>query len=86
MFDTKNLIKHEFIGLNVEIIGSKNLSLIGLKGKIIEETKNTITIKSQKGEKKVIKNQIKMLFKINDKKIEIEGYKLVGRVEERLRK
>jgi len=37
--------KEELIGSLVEIIGSKNETLIGLKGKIIDETKNTLIIK-----------------------------------------
>ncbi|MBI2670735.1 ribonuclease P protein subunit [Candidatus Woesearchaeota archaeon] len=86
MIDTKYLLKHEFIGLNIEIISSKNPSLIGMNGKIIDETKFTFKIKTQYGIKKIIKNQVKMLIKINNNKIEIDGNKLIGRAEERLKK
>ena len=40
--------KKELIGETIEIIGSKNKTLIGVKGKIVEETKNTITLDNEK--------------------------------------
>ncbi len=86
MAENKDLVKRELIGTYIEITDSKNPTLKGLKGKIINETKNIFTIKTEKGEKKLIKNQIKMLIKENNKKIEIEGSKLVGRLEDRLKK
>jgi ribonuclease P protein subunit POP4 len=86
MTDNKNLVKHELIGLNIEIINSKNPTLKGVSGKIIDETKSTIKIKSQKGTKIIIKDQIKMLITIDNKKIEVDGSKLVGKLEDRLKK
>jgi len=52
-------IKDLKIGSNIEIKESKNKSLIGLKGKVIDETKNMFTIETQKGIKKIIKTQVK---------------------------
>lgn len=72
------LKKAELIGLTAEIVESTNKSLIGIKGKIIDETKNTLTI----GEKKVPKSQV--MLKINEKII--NGKSLVGKPEDRLKK
>lgn len=44
-----NLIHHELIGLGVEVIGSMNLQQIGIKGRIIDETKNTLRIEAGDG-------------------------------------
>lgn len=52
-------IKDLKIGSNIEIKESKNKSLIGLKGKVIDETKNMFTVETQKGIKKIMKTQIK---------------------------
>jgi len=52
-------IKNLKIGSNIEIKESKNKSLIGLKGKVIDETKNMFTIETQKGIKKIMKSQAK---------------------------
>ena len=47
--------KGEPIGSLVEIVSSKNETLIGIKGKIIDETKNTLIIKQGKKIKKIMK-------------------------------
>lgn len=75
------LEKEEFIGNNIKIINSKNKTLIGLEGKIIDETKNTITIKTQKGNKKILKNQVEFIIKNET----ITGKKIVKRPEDRLK-
>ena len=46
------------IGKKIKINKSSNKSLEGIHGEIINETKNMITIKTRKGIKKIIKNQI----------------------------
>ncbi|QQG39231.1 MAG: ribonuclease P protein subunit [Candidatus Woesearchaeota archaeon] len=74
------------IGKNVEVITSRNSALVGLRGKVVEETKNTLTINSGSKEKKIIKEQaeIKIIFK--EDSIKIKGNLLVGKPEERLKK
>ena len=81
----KEIVRGELIGLSIEVIDAKNPSVVGIKGKIIDETKNTIVIQSDKV-KKLIKNQIKMKIKLKDKIIEIDGKNLVGRPEDRIKK
>jgi len=49
--------KGELIGSRVRIIEAKNSSLIGIDGKVIDETKNTITIENEK-KRKIIKSHI----------------------------
>ena len=46
------------IGSYVEITNSKNKNLIGIKGKIIDETKNTIKIETKNKIITIIKNQV----------------------------
>lgn len=82
----KDFVKQELIGLNITIIEAKNQDLIGLKGKIIDETKNTITIEEQDKTKKIVKDQIIFNTEFNNKKIQIDGKLLVGRPEERLKR
>ncbi|MDP6641861.1 MAG: ribonuclease P protein subunit [Candidatus Nanoarchaeia archaeon] len=82
----KDIIRHELIGLTIEITESKNNSLIGLKGKIIDETKNTLTLETKKGIKKIIKSQIKFKIKNNDQMIEIDGKLIVNRPEDRIKR
>ena len=60
MININNIIKHELIGLKAEIVDSRNKANIGIKGKIIDETKNTIIIE-HKSKKKDYSNQILQL-------------------------
>ena len=82
----KDILRMEFIGNEVEIVKARNSRLKGVKGKIINETKNMITIKTDEGLKKVIKDQAVFRMNFNNKTFEIEGRKLVNRPEDRLKK
>lgn len=81
--DLRNVVKYELIGLTIEIVNSKNKSLIGLKRKIIDETKNTFILDS--GER-ILKKICIFNIKINKKIIQINGKLLVGRPEDRIKK
>ena len=85
----KNLIRHEFIGLRVEVIESSNKYSIGLKGKVIDETKNMIKIETKNGEEKMIPKE-KTVFKfwIPGRKgfVTIRGDEIVVRPEDRIKK
>lgn len=81
-----NILKHELIGLEIKITKSKNDSLIGLHGKIVNETRNTLTISSGERLKKVLKAHIVFQASINGQSIEIDGKKLAARPEERIKK
>ena len=69
----------EIIGAIIEIIDSKNKSLVGVKGKVIDETKNTITLDSGKT---ILKSHA--IFKISNKII--HGSEIAKRSEDRIKK
>jgi len=50
----QNLIHHELIGLEAEVIDSTNNIQIGIKGKVIDETKNTLKIEVDSGQVKIL--------------------------------
>ncbi|MEM2121559.1 MAG: ribonuclease P protein subunit [Candidatus Woesearchaeota archaeon] len=79
----KNILSEEHIGREI-IIESKNKSLDGLRGKIIDETKNTYLIKTEKGNKRIIKSQVKIIFL--KERVRVDGKKLLKRPEERVNK
>lgn len=82
-----NLYKHELIGLNVKIIESTNKSLIGIHGKVVDETRNTISIESDNIEKQIPKKTTIFHFQLPDNQwLEIDGKILVSRPEDRLKK
>lgn len=79
----KKLVRYEFIGTEMEIIDSKNKSLVGVKGKISDETRNMFILDNGK---RIIKSQSTFKMKINKKNVEIDGNDLVGRPEDRIKK
>ncbi|MBI2105703.1 ribonuclease P protein subunit [Candidatus Woesearchaeota archaeon] len=81
--DPKKIIKHEFIGAEIEVMDSKNKSLIGVKGKIIDETKNMFMLENGK---KLVKSQCIFKMKMKNKLIRINGDVLTNRPEDRIKK
>ncbi len=83
----KNIVQHEIIGLEAEVSKANNKSLQGVKGKIIDETQNTITIQESNGKtKKILKSQITLTLHIDNQTVEIEGESLISRPEDRTKK
>lgn len=81
-----NILKHELIGLGVEVVVADNKSLVGIKGTVVDETKNTLVIETVKGEKIVMKGSVELKLKIDGEEIIINGKNLVGRPEDRIKK
>ena len=82
----KNLIRHELIGLEAEVVDSTNKFQVGIKGMIVNETKNVLTIETENGLKKIQKKGTTFIFKIsNGKKVKVNGNKIAVRPEERIK-
>ncbi|HLD72332.1 MAG TPA: ribonuclease P protein subunit [Candidatus Nanoarchaeia archaeon] len=75
----------ELIGEEMEIIDSKNKSNLGLKGKIIDETKMTLRIKDSHGKEKILfKNNLTL--RLVKSGLVLRGKEISGRPEERIKK
>lgn len=82
-----NIVKHELIGLDIEVVDSRNKSENGTHGKVIDETRNTLLIKTEAGEKKIAKENAKFMFTLPDsRKVIVDGDLLVGKPEARIQK
>ncbi len=75
-------LHEELIGFHIEVVDALNPNLIGLSGRIIDETRDTIIIKNSV-EKKLIKNQVTFKIKKGNKVYKIKGNMLKKRPEER---
>ncbi len=84
-FNKKRLARSELIGLGVKLIESENRFNRGIKGRIIDETKNMFEIETKKARKKIIKDQCVFEFMIKGEKIQINGKSLTKRPEERIK-
>jgi len=84
MRSEKNILRHELIGLECEVVGASNKSLVGIFGKIQDETMKTLVIGDAR--KRVAKQGTRLRLHLHDKKIMVEGDLLVGRPEDRIKK
>jgi ribonuclease P protein subunit POP4 len=86
MITPKNLVRHELIGLRIKVDASANKSLIGTGGKVVDETKEMLTVKTEKGAKKVPKHSSDFIFTLPDnKKVRVEGRIIEKRPEDRIK-
>ncbi len=86
MITPKNIIHHELIGLEVEVIEAKTKTQKGIKGLVVNETKHMLWIETQKSVKKIPKKDSKLLFTLPDgKKVVVDGNVLIARPEERIK-
>jgi ribonuclease P protein subunit POP4 len=75
----KTLYPRELIGEEVEVILSNNQSQVGIKGKVIDETKSTLNV----GGKVLLKNSI--TIKLLSSGEIIHGQEIVKRPEDRIK-
>jgi ribonuclease P protein subunit POP4 len=84
MITAGNITLHELIGLDTEITQSSNTQLVGLKGKVVEETKSMFVLSTEKGTKKFPKDNTNWRFSLVSGEITLDGNMLSKRSYERL--
>ncbi len=86
MRSLSNLEMHELIGLQCEVVGSTNPLQSGIFGLVVDETQNTLIIRTDNGDKRIQKKGAKFRFKINDKVKLVNGDVINYRPHERTKK
>jgi len=87
MITPENLVRHELIGLDVEKVDSTNKVDVGIKGKVVDESYNTIKVEADSGEKSFIKKNVIFLFTLPDgKQVKVNGEIIISRPEDRIKK
>jgi len=82
----ENILRHELIGLNATVARSSNRFLTGKRGRIIDETRNTLRLSTRKGIVVIPKDVAVFRLDLPDGSIvEVEGTRLVGRPENRMK-
>ena len=80
-------LKSELIGLEVEVTDYSNKDLIGLKGVVVDETKNMLHIDVSGVEiKKISKGHAIFVFSKGSEKYVINGNDLISRPWDRVKK
>lgn len=81
------ILQHEFIGLNAKVVKGSHPDYVGVAGRVIDETRNTLIIQHENRRKVVAKSVVVFHFTFPDGTvIEIDGKAIVGRPENRIKK
>jgi ribonuclease P protein subunit POP4 len=84
---TPAYVQDEFIGLNAKVVKSTNPNYVGIDGKVIDETRNTLVIRHENQDKVIVKNVAVFHFTTPDDTIvEVDGNVITGRPEDRVKK
>jgi len=87
MITPENLVRHELIGLPVEVVDGTNHFQVGISGRVVDETRNTFLIETRSGDKRVPKSCNCFLFTLSQGlKVKAEGSVLVSQPENRINK
>jgi len=83
-----NLLQHELIGLQITVDESTNGTLVGLRGTVVNETRNMLVIEtSQRVEKSFSKAGNWFIVTLDDGVlVRVKGDRLVARPEDRIKK
>ncbi|MCX8206318.1 MAG: ribonuclease P protein component 1 [Methanothrix sp.] len=83
----ENIARHELIGLTVEVIDTPNRTMAGMRGLVVDETRNTFVIETQRGLRRVPKAHTSFIFTLPDgQKVRIAGSVLISQPENRINK
>jgi ribonuclease P protein subunit POP4 len=81
------IIQSELIGLDAKVTKSTNRDSVGISGKIIDETRNTLVIRQNNKDKAIPKDTTVFQFTLpNGSIVEVEGNAIMGRPEDRVKK
>jgi ribonuclease P protein subunit POP4 len=88
MITPENIVRHEFMGLRVRVADSSDREIVGVEGRVIDETRNTITVEAGGKERDFVKDQCVFSFMLPDSKkwVSVKGSLLVARPEDRIKK
>ena len=87
MITPENLVRHEFIGLEVRVVKSTTPSQVGLSGRVVDESRNILSIETPKGVRNLPKADCTFSFRIpSGEWVRVEGKLLLARPEDRPKK
>ncbi|HLC88576.1 MAG TPA: ribonuclease P protein subunit [Candidatus Nanoarchaeia archaeon] len=79
----KSTFPYELVGLEIEVIKAANQNNVGIKGKVVDETRFLLKVEQSGKIKRLLKQNI--TFKIKPSGRIIEGKTITKRPEERLK-
>jgi ribonuclease P protein subunit POP4 len=84
MITLENITMHELIGLDATVVESNNAAIVGLSGKIVDETKSMLVLDTKNGMKKIPKGGTQWKFSLGSTDAFVSGNMLTKRPQERI--
>ncbi|HUK39186.1 MAG TPA: ribonuclease P protein subunit [Methanomicrobiales archaeon] len=85
MITAGNILRHELIGLPVEVVRADNPAQQGIAGRIVDETRNMIAIGTPRGVRRIGKVQATFRITLPDGTVvDVSGSALVSAPEKRI--
>ncbi|MCQ4335034.1 ribonuclease P protein component 1 [Natronomonas sp. F2-12] len=75
----ETLVRHELAGLDVTVTDAPNPDLIGIEGRVRDETMRTLLVATGEGVKQVPKAGTTFRFALDDTDVIVEGDRLLAR-------
>lgn len=87
MITPENIRVHELIGLQATVTKARSLPHKGLRGVVVDETKNTIVLKGKDGRERVVPKRGSVFrFTLSGGKAEVDGDAIAFRPYDRPKK
>ncbi|HVN65317.1 MAG TPA: ribonuclease P protein component 1 [Methanomicrobiales archaeon] len=87
MITKENILRHELLGLTVEVVQAANPAQQGIAGRIMDETRNMLVIGTPRGTKKVEKAHATFRLMLpGGTVVDVSGIALVSQPEKRISK
>ncbi|WP_433623601.1 ribonuclease P protein component 1 [Halomicrococcus sp. NG-SE-24] len=68
----ETLPKHELVGLHVRVVSATNPDLVGIEGRVVDETMRTLSVESASRVRQVQKRGTKFEFRLTDEAADSE--------------
>ncbi len=75
----ESLVRHELVGLDVTVTDASNPDLVGISGRVRDETMRTLLVATSEGVKQVPKAGTTFRFSLDDCEVVVEGDRLLAR-------
>ncbi|MGI0100116.1 MAG: ribonuclease P protein component 1 [Candidatus Micrarchaeaceae archaeon] len=85
-YNNRNIVLHELIGLHAEVIDCRDLSQVGIEGRVINETKNLLYLRHGSNTSKVVKKICMFRFTHGNDSFIVKGEEINFRPYERTEK
>ena len=84
-YNNKNIVLHELIGLDAEVIDCSDRTQIGIKGRVVDETKNLL-LSRRRLTRKIVKKNSSFRFSDGKQSFVVDGEEINFRPHERTEK